>query len=266
MRSSHLAALVTAAITTLVVSLVWAATRPAPRGPRPAPADGAVVVLELFTSQGCSSCPPADRVLSALGRDPALAGRVLPLAFHVDYWNHIGWTDPFSSAEASARQREYAEAFGTSRIYTPQLVVGGTLECVGSNEAAARELIAHALGRAPRGSVTFTVKPDGEGFTVAAHATLVAGTPGAELLLAVVESGLETAVGRGENARRRLANDHVVRRFFNLGRLAAGGTLERDQRFERAPEWRADQLSVVAFLQDPDSREIFAAGSRELPP
>lgn len=261
MRSSHAAALVTAAVTTLVVSLVWAATRQTPTGPRPEPAAGAVVILELFTSQGCSSCPPADRVLSALGSDPTLAGRVLPLAFHVDYWNHIGWTDPFSSAAASARQRAYAEAFGTSRIYTPQLVVGGTRECVGSNESAARELIAHALGRPPRGTVALTVKPSGQGFVVTAQASLAAGAPAAELLLAVVESGLETAVPRGENARRRLANDHVVRRFFHLGRLAAGGSKAYDQRCERAPEWRPERLSVVAFLQDPESREILAAGS-----
>lgn len=264
MRSAHAAALVTAAVTTLVVSLVWATTRSAPSGPRPEPAEGAVVILELFTSQGCSSCPPADRVLSALGSDPALAGRVLPLAFHVDYWNHIGWTDPFSSAAASARQRAYAEAFDTSRIYTPQLVVGGTRECVGSNESAARELIAHALGRAPRGTVALSVKPDGQGFVVTAQVSLVAGAPTAELLLAVVESGLETAVPRGENARRRLANDHVVRRFFTLGRLAAGGTKSYDQRFDRAPEWRSERLSVVAFLQDPESREILAASSRGL--
>ncbi|MDX1996302.1 MAG: DUF1223 domain-containing protein [Thermoanaerobaculia bacterium] len=265
MRSSHAAALVTAAVTTLVVSLVWAATRSAPSGPRPEPAAGAVVILELFTSQGCSSCPPADRVLSALGNDPALAGRVLPLAFHVDYWNHIGWTDPFSSPEASARQRAYADAFDTGRIYTPQLVVGGTRECVGSNESAARELIAHALGRAPRGTVALTVKPDGRGFLVTAQASLVAGAPAAELLLAVVESGLETAVPRGENARRRLANDHVVRRFFTLGSLPAGGSKTYEQRFDRAPEWRPEQLSVVAFLQDPESREILAAGSRKFP-
>src|SRR5688572_22165851 len=86
----------------------------------------APVLVELFTSQGCSSCPPADKLLSALRSDPQMAGRVIPLAFHVDYWNRIGWEDPFSSAQWTGRQQRYARALGNgSRVYTPQLVVNG---------------------------------------------------------------------------------------------------------------------------------------------
>jgi len=92
------------------------------------------VVVELFTSQGCSSCPPADRLLSKLSRDPRLAGRVIPLAFHVDYWDYIGWRDPFASPRWSQRQKDYARVFRSNRIYTPQLVVSGSTEGVGSQD------------------------------------------------------------------------------------------------------------------------------------
>ena len=100
-----------------------------------------VAVIELFTSQGCSSCPPADRLLSRLASDPRYAGKVIPLSFHVDYWNYIGWTDPFSSADFSQRQRAYAQrAFRSHRVYTPQVVVNGRDECVGSGENASKSL------------------------------------------------------------------------------------------------------------------------------
>src|SRR6476646_10282347 len=93
------------------------------------------VVVELFTSQGCSSCPPADELLGRIARDPSLRGRVIPLAFHVDYWDHLGWRDPFSSPEWSQRQLDYVRAMHLSGAYTPQAVVGGAREFVGSNES-----------------------------------------------------------------------------------------------------------------------------------
>src|SRR5690348_11228611 len=129
--SRAIAVIVTAAVVAAVALAVLAAVpfRAA------APGNGPVVV-ELFTSQGCSSCPPADRLLSKLGEDPRFAGKVLPLSFHVDYWNSIGWQDPFSSARWSARQNDYARAFRSDRIYTPQTVVNGTSECVGNDERA----------------------------------------------------------------------------------------------------------------------------------
>ena len=108
---------------------------PQPAAPEPARGGPTPVVLELFTSQGCSSCPPADAVLSKLGRDEKLAGRVIPIAFHVDYWTYIGWADPFSSADWTARQNEYARALKADSLYTPQLVVNGATHLNGSDEA-----------------------------------------------------------------------------------------------------------------------------------
>src|SRR3954467_1004983 len=111
--------------------------------PRP-PAEGPVV-LELFTSQGCSSCPPAERLLSKLAAAGTLGDRtVAPLAFHVDYWNDLGWADPFSLPAWTERQHQYARALGGNRVYTPELVVGGATGMVGSDASAVRQAIQRA--------------------------------------------------------------------------------------------------------------------------
>src|SRR6266849_3578517 len=96
------------------------------------------VVVELFTSQGCSSCPPADTLIRELRKQP----NVIAIAYHVDYWNYLGWRDPFSSSDWTLRQSQYAHAFGLSSNYTPQIVVGGAREMVGSNDRAVRAAIA----------------------------------------------------------------------------------------------------------------------------
>jgi hypothetical protein len=132
---------------------------------RPGDADpqrsGGPVVIELFTSQGCSSCPPADRLLTRLAQDSKLAGQVIPLSFHVDYWDYIGWQDPFASPRWSERQRQYGRAFRSNRIYTPQLVVNGRTECVGSQEGVVRRQIEAALAAAPAGRVTLEIGSPG---------------------------------------------------------------------------------------------------------
>jgi|ERR1700687_1433556 len=190
------------------------------------------IVVELFTSQGCSSCPPADRLLSRLKRDPRLAGAVIPLAFHVDYWNHLGWSDPFSSSRWSQRQTDYAHAFRSNRIYTPQLVVNGHSECVGSEESAVMRRIREALAAEPAGVVSLeapvvtaasgamaappapgAAAGGGAGVRVTVTARLLRPVPGSgvDVWVALTESGLTTAVGAGENASATLRNDQVVR-------------------------------------------------------
>ncbi|HET9768631.1 MAG TPA: DUF1223 domain-containing protein, partial [Thermoanaerobaculia bacterium] len=122
----------------------------------PAAAAGAParpVLVELFTSQGCSSCPPADRLVAELAAQPPGERAVVPLAFHVDYWNYIGWQDPFSAAEWTARQRRYGAALGGGRIYTPELVVGGTADCVGTDASRLRRLAAAAAAEPERATV-----------------------------------------------------------------------------------------------------------------
>lgn len=216
------------------------------------------MILELFTSQGCSSCPAADRLISRLAQSEAWRGKILPLAFHVDYWNYIGWTDPFSSPEWSRRQERYAAAFDSARIYTPQLVFNGVEECVGSDEASVGRLL-RRLSRQPSAfEVTVTARVEGAGLAIESAARLrpgaAAGKELPELLVAVIESGLETAVGRGENARRSLHNDFVVRRLLSVG-PSGRVSVPLD------PSWSRERLAVVAFAQEPRSRRIRGAAS-----
>src|ERR1051325_11483071 len=127
-----------------VFALLACAGGDAAASPSSAASPARPVLVELFTSQGCSSCPAADRALAEIAAQPAAQRNVIPLAFHVDYWNYIGWTDPFSSADWSARQRRYGAAFGGGRIYTPQLVVAGAADCVGTDDSRLRKLVAAA--------------------------------------------------------------------------------------------------------------------------
>jgi hypothetical protein len=241
----------------------------------PAGADDAgtaPVVLELFTSQGCSSCPAADRLLTRLGSDPKLANRVLPLAFHVDYWNHIGWTDPFSSRRWSERQRRYARAFGADRVYTPQLVVNGTGEAVGSKEEEVQRLVREALEREPPAGVHIQLSAGGPD-ALRAEVTARLERPPAggsgkalELLVALYQKDLTTAVPSGENSGRKLENDYVVRYLERAGKLPAkaGAELDASVSFELEPDWRRADLGVVAFVQDPETLAIHGAARATL--
>ncbi len=240
----------------------------APSDPAPS-AGGGPVVVELFTSQGCSSCPPADRLLTRLGEDPKLAARVFPLAYHVDYWNYIGWTDPFSSPRWSERQRSYARAFGSNQVYTPQLVVGGTADCVGSQTNEVYGKIRQALARPEAGRVELRLAP-GSGpneLQAIAGVSLTRDVSGElELWVALYQKDLTTSVARGENASRTLHDDYVVRRLVRAFSLAGGAGAHGSGRVSLAldPSWKRSDLGVVAFLQDPASRAIVGAARATL--
>ena len=228
-------------------------------------------VVELFTSQGCSSCPPADRLLAKLAHDPQYQGKVIPLSFHVDYWNYIGWQDPFSSARWSDRQKLYgARVFHTNRIYTPQVVVNGRAECVGSEEGQVIGRIGDALSQEPAGRVTLAVDPptpDGHlRVKVGAKLARAAGSGDLDLWVAVYESGLSTPVKAGENASRVLRNDRVVRRFEKALTLPAAAGSEKSAEIVLGIDkrWKVDALGVAAFLQDPATLAIQGAAAREV--
>lgn len=163
------------------------------------------VVLELFTSQGCSSCPPADALLGRLKADDA---DVLPLSLHVDYWNRIGWRDPYSSAAITTRQQNYAEWLGQDGVYTPELVVDGVRGVVGSDRAAVEQAIRQArAAHALLPPVALRVSGDGAGVLIA-----VGAGPGRGQVLVVGYDGQHvTAIPRGENAGRTLTDTNVVR-------------------------------------------------------
>lgn len=210
-------------------------------------------IVELFTSQGCSSCPPADKLLRQIVENNERSGRrVYALSFHVDYWNRLGWRDPFSSPEASKRQRAYAGLMKSQRVYTPQMIVGGTTEFVGSNGKLAKAAIDQSFSRQQTGRLTET-STDSSGNKIVVQITAEDIAEGALINFALVESEATTVVSRGENANRTLSHRNVVRdfRIQTLSGTRATATLTRPQ--------DAEQLIVVVYAQDAKTGEILAA-------
>jgi len=213
------------------------------------------VVVELFTSQGCSSCPPADALLGKLANAPTTdGGTVIALSFHVDYWNYLGWADPFSSAAYSKRQRWYSRLSGQRSVYTPQMVVDGSDAFVGSNARQARTAIDRHAQRLKPSVIELSVEP-GAALNVSYQ---VDNAPGeAYLHLALVQMHAQTDVERGENGGSTLSHTGVVRDFATT-------------RFSKATkgQWsagpvEAPQLRVVAYVQDPVTGEVLGAASGE---
>jgi hypothetical protein len=236
--------LVIAAVAILVVLAMTMHGAPPKLGPNP-------VVVELFTSQGCSSCPPADDLIHAIANDPAMRGRVIPLAFHVDYWDSLGWRDPFSSSEWTQRQARYARTMRLSSAYTPQAVVNGTREFVGSNRAAMSAALEKASNEKPRGEITLTARREGNSLIANIHANVSASD---DLMLAIVEDGVTTKVEHGENAGRMITNDAIVRKLVQV--KLGESTVRLD------PPWRS--LSATAFVQDRITLAIGAAATAQV--
>jgi len=210
------------------------------------------VLLELFTSQGCSSCPPADALLRSVGHAGAIAGvPVIPLAFHVDYWNRLGWTDPFSSPRWSARQRRYARQVAAGRVYTPQLVVNGRAHVVGSDRRGIAGLVKRQAARG--GALVVRAKLDvaRSRARVRVHVPRLDKKHHFELVVALYESGLRTRVPRGENAGRQLFDDYVVR-DLRAGPAAHDNTVV----FALDRTWRTSKLGAVAWLRDARSQAV----------
>ena len=195
------------------------------------PVDAPVTVVELFTSEGCSSCPPADALLAELGRRDG----VLVLGFHVDYWDRLGWKDRFSHAGHTKRQRQYARLLGERGVYTPQAVVGGTAGVVGSDREAVEALLEKAT---PAAVLDVTV----EGDSVRADAAA-----GRWVNVAYVRPAAETAVERGENAGRRLAHVNAVVAF-------ASARAVEDGRVTLALPRPAEGDRLVVYEQEPSGR------------
>ena len=229
------------------------------------------VIVELFTSEGCSSCPPADAVLAKLERtQPVPGAEIIALGEHVDYWNYIGWSDPFSSHQFSERQGNYARAFNRDGIYTPQMVVDGEAEFVGSNLSRARDAIAKAA--AQQKAMVQMVRRAASGAGLAAFKVRVTDLPPlsraetVEVMLAITESELASNVARGENAGRRLEHGSVVRLLALAAQAAAPEaqaiTAEPEVRIK--PEWKLENLRAVVFVQAQTSRRVLGAAAVRL--
>jgi len=257
-------------------ALVWAATlRPGLALPglgdpwadagAPAAAGRPVVVAELFTSEGCSSCPPADEVLGRLVSEPVDGTVVLGLGEHVDYWDHLGWRDQFSSAAFSSRQADYQGVFRTAGIYTPQLVIDGQFEAVGSDVRAVRHAIASAA-RIPKAAIDVHAQPaEGGQLSVRIRLDLPAGVElreRADVLLGLTQDRLTTEVTRGENHGRTLTHSAVVRRLTAIGSLQPRErTFAKAASLALAADWDIHDVNIIGLLQERRSRRIVGAGS-----
>lgn len=240
----------------LALPSVWAAVAAAqPRTP---------VLVELFTSEACSSCPPADAVLARLEREQPITGaEVIALGEHVDYWNETGWRDRFSSPLFSTRQQDYGQALRLADIYTPQIVVNGREQVLGSDENAVRRAIRAAL-QGPAAIVGLRMSGwDTASFQVRG---LPQGVRSAEILLAVTESGIESWISGGENNGRRLRHSAVVRSLTSLGKLdnKKDGAYSADARLNLHPAWNRQNLKLVLFVQDRSNRRILGSAAAHL--
>jgi hypothetical protein len=212
----------------------------------------AAILVELFTSEGCSSCPPADAVLARLHESQPVPGvQFVVLSEHVDYWDDLGWRDPFSDHLFTLRQSQYGD-----RNYTPQAMVDGRIDVLGSDQPGI-ERAAKAAAADPHGEIAIT--PNARALHIA-----VTGLPAhgpAQVLLAVVEDGLVSKVLRGENTGRTLPHTAVVRALKGVGTIAASATSwSGDVEVPRDPAWIKTRL--VVFAQDRESLRVLAAGSR----
>lgn len=214
------------------------------------------VLLELFTSEGCSSCPPADRLLQELdAKQPVEGADLIVLSEHVDYWNHLGWADPYSSAQFSTRQQDYTDKYHFDGVYTPQLAVDGRFGLVGSDPRAAQAAIRKAL-REPKIELRIVqAARSGNRVTATVELPAAAGQSGV-LYVALADNRAESHVSRGENAGHALSHVAVARSLTKVS--AKSVTLPVPQGAG------ANGLRVVAFLQDPKTGHIIGVTQHKL--
>ena len=257
--------------TILLLGTLWLSHVKAAGGP-PHPANDSTprtpVLVELFTSEGCSDCPPADALLERLDRSQPVSGvELIVLSEHVDYWNDIGWRDPYSLHEYSQRQGAYAGHFGIGSVYTPQMVVDGHFEFVGSDERGAIEAIEGAA-KTPKIPVSISSVQLEAGNVVSLHVD--AGrlpssfaARSAVVLIATADESDESHVSRGENAGRTLKHIAVLRSLTRVGTVDQSREFSQNVRIH-SNRGNAGNLRVVAILQEAPIGRVLGAGSARL--
>jgi hypothetical protein len=224
-----------------------------------------LVLVELFTSEGCSSCPPAERALAKLQKDqPIENAEIVTLAFHVDYWNYLGWKDEFSSPKFSQRQTAYAITFGLQSNYTPQMIVDGKQEFVGSKWASALSEI-RKTARDTKGEVDVSVQNKAENSTLKVKISKINSNEDLDVWLAIAEDNLETNVKSGENSGKKLNHISVVRNFVRIGDIAKGNkSFETEKILNPDSKWKKENLNIVVFAQGKESKNVVALGKTKL--
>ncbi|OGX27093.1 MAG: hypothetical protein A2787_04825 [Omnitrophica WOR_2 bacterium RIFCSPHIGHO2_01_FULL_48_9] len=229
---------------------------------RPVNAAEPFAVVELFTSQGCSDCPPADALLRALTEDAyASKARIFTLSFHVDYWNNLGWVDPFSSAQFTERQRLYAKINKARTVYTPQLIINGTRAFAGYNYDLAQQSLSEVLSEPAAVALELEIFP-GRAITDSLELSYdVTGAAPSDLLhIALVERGLTSDISSGENAGLRSAHHNVVRSFQTISLKKSHGMTEIN-----IPQGVVlKNASLIGFVQNPNDMIISGAAGLDL--
>jgi hypothetical protein len=217
-------------------------------------------VIELFTSEGCSSCPPADELVARIQKEYKNQP-VYILAYHVDYWNRLGWRDVFSNADYSKRQSEYARYLHISQVYTPQIVVNGQKEFVGSEEGTLRNAIRASLQKPSSAQITLSnVKAGGSKITL--HYQAAGDGNNSTLLLALVEKSAQTSVKAGENKGRNLAHVQIIRQ---LQSTALNGGKSGDESIALPKDFNPQNWEVIALLKNTNTGEIIGATKQVFP-
>jgi hypothetical protein len=217
-------------------------------------------VVELFTSEGCSSCPPADALIAKVQKE-SVDKPIYILAFHVDYWNRLGWKDVFSSADYSARQMEYARWLKLSSVYTPQAIVNGHTEFVGSEEGALRKAIQAGLQKPAETQLTLSEGKFGNN-RAGVQYHLTGATNGASLLVALVQKNATTKVERGENGGRTLAHVQIVRKLQNI---ALGSKSSGMADIPLPTGFSPEGWEIIACVQNTSTGEITGAAKVGFP-
>lgn len=221
------------------------------------------VLIELFTSEGCSSCPPADDLLARIDKIGQQNGAALVvLSEHVDYWNSDGWTDPYSSAEFSKRQQRYAQRFSDLGVFTPEMIVDGESAFVGSDGRKAEQEIMKAIaGATPDVQIAGAARgADGSvSFLVTAR-----GKKGTRVMVALADARDATQVRRGENAGKTLSHVAVVRELREAGRIGKDGEYRQTVRFAVPPGAGKAGLRVIAFESQGEEGKVLGAAEAPL--
>jgi len=214
-------------------------------------------LVELYTSEGCSSCPPADAQLSRLKQALGPTAKVVPLALHVGYWDHLGWTDPYAQARFAQRQAWLVHANQHGTVYTPQFFIGGAE--ARAWQVSLRDAVSHRNGMPAAATILLRTRlSDGNVLTFNVEATAHAGNEPTALYMAIAESGLVSRVMGGENGGATLTHDHVVREWVGPI-LLRGGTIRAHREIRLPASWNRDRLEMIAFVQDERTGSVLQA-------
>ena len=249
------------------IAIVLAACTFAAASDVAAPASPAGILIELFTSEGCSSCPPADALLQQLERwQPVAGAQLIVLSEHVDYWNHDGWTDPYSSHFFTERQNAYSDHFKLATVYTPQMVVDGNREFLGSDGRLALQACQKAAG-VRKIPIRISLIPEGaqqNSDTLRAHVEADALDESskfqhADIYVVVALNSAESQVKGGENQGRRLSHVAVVQSLAKIGSVKKGKGFAQDVSLKLEPHTDAGRVRVIAFMQESGQGQVLGA-------